>query len=336
MPKRAEPNGVGCSSPRRLIQAALVNAGRALGWIADSYTTVRNVKNWGWLLPTEKVVDCWWEAKKLIAVYCLRGQIAAFSGKWELRVGMGKDYRSLPPLMHEAVPGWRSRRGGFAEQGVTCMGTWEGRFQNKHCGQTPLLWAWLCYPVCWEGVSFSGTESPRSACAMRKSCKELLRWMNSLKVRIQNELRQELASPLLLTGWQRQPRLLYKTQSTKLTHEITFSLPFPPTIPLFWSGSALSVCLALPQPTMQEHWQPELTSRVALLGQQQGAGGSPADMWGRWQSFRGDVPENKQPSQYDAAGVGIAPHLAGLIVPCRAPAFYSRSRSRSRSTSLPP
>lgn len=58
MPKQAEPNGAGCSLPHRLIQAALVGAGGALGGIADPYLTVRNVKNWGWLLPTEKVGGC--------------------------------------------------------------------------------------------------------------------------------------------------------------------------------------------------------------------------------------------------------------------------------------
>lgn len=45
------------------------------------------------------------QQKKLIAVYCPRGQIAAFSDKQELRVGMGKDYLSPLPPMHEAVLG---------------------------------------------------------------------------------------------------------------------------------------------------------------------------------------------------------------------------------------
>lgn len=59
--------------------------------------------------------------------------------------------------------------------------------------------------------------------------------------------------------------------------EITFFLLPPPPIPLFQSGGALSICSALPQPSMREHWQPEITSLPVPVD---GLHGAAARSWG--------------------------------------------------------
>lgn len=209
MPKWVEPNGTDCSFLFTLchwIQASFAEAGQVLGEIAGSCMTQWEVlkSRAGSCLPESRwLLNSSKETPQKHNGHLLPERAnGKFPCKWEFRVVMGKVCHSPPCLLCVSLCLSES----LGEKGLLSR---EWPVQALEVGNPkintvakPLLWAWLCFPICWGGVCLSGTGSPYPACVTSKSCKELPRWVSSLSARIKNEFRRELASPLLLTEWQ--------------------------------------------------------------------------------------------------------------------------------------
>lgn len=150
--------------------------------------------------------------QNIMAVYCLRGQMANFLANGCLELAWVKSL--IPPCLlcmslclSESLGGK-----GLLNREWPVQALEMGNPKTNTMAKPLSSGLGFASPFGEEVSAFLGQAALTLACVASKSYKELLRWVIFLSARIKNEFRQEPASPLLLTEWQHQPQLLYTTQ----------------------------------------------------------------------------------------------------------------------------